>query len=396
MVSSLRERFNAAFSPEAYQAFMQALDAEFDYHIRFRVAETPVFVPAAFRRRLLEAAEGIIDVLCRPDFKALSESAIPDAFRVPREDAHTTFLCLDFAVCRDEAGELSPQLIELQGCPSLFAYQVMLAETYRRHYPAVPPELPFLFGGLDHAAYFELLRRVIVADENPEQVILLEVDPDNQATRIDFLCTERELGIRTVCTSDLRRRGRQVYYERDGKEIPVRRIYNRVIFDDYVQRTDKQAPFAFTEDLDVTWVGHPNWFFRISKHTMPLLKSPYVPETLYLHELREIPPDLDRYVLKPLFSYAGSGVKIHVTPEDLAAVDDPSNYILQRKVEYAPVIPTPDDPAKVEIRLLYVWEPEAARPRLVVNLARLSKGLMIGVRYNKDREWVGGSVCFFE
>ena len=81
---------------------------------------------------------------------------------------------------------------------------------------------------------------------------------------------------------------------------------------------------------------------------------------------------------------------------DLTTIQDPHNWILQRKVKYADCIVTPDIPAKAEIRLMYGWKDEDERPALLTNLARLSKGKMIGTRYNKDKEWVGGSVAYFE
>ena len=150
------------------------------------------------------------------------------------------------------------------------------------------------------------------------------------------------------------------------------------------------------EDLDVEWITHPNWFYRISKYTMPLIKHAYIPETNYLSDITEMPKDLENYVLKPLFSFAGQGVIIDLTQNDIDNVKDPSNWILQRKVKYADVIKTPDIPAKAEIRIFYFWKKGEARPVAAQNLARLSKGKMIGVRYNKDKEWVGGSLVYFE
>jgi len=97
-----------------------------------------------------------------------------------------------------------------------------------------------------------------------------------------------------------------------------------------------------------------------------------------------------------LFSFAGQGVVIDVTKEDIEAIQQPEHWILQRKVKYASCIQTPDEPAKAEIRLMYIWEEGKERPILATNLARLSKGKMIGVRYNKDKDWVGGSVAYFE
>ena len=151
-----------------------------------------------------------------------------------------------------------------------------------------------------------------------------------------------------------------------------------------------------TQPLDVEWVPHPNWFYRISKFTLPFIHHPNVPETFFLNEVKQLPGDLENFVLKPLFSFAGQGVVIDVTKEDIDKVADPENWILQRKVKYADVIKTPNVPAKAEIRIFYFWKDGMERPVAVTNLARLSKGKMIGVRYNMDKDWVGGSVCYFE
>jgi len=44
---------------------------------------------------------------------------------------------------------------------------------------------------------------------------------------------------------------------------------------------------------------------------------------------------------------------------------------------------------------MYLW-PDGGAPQLCINLARLSRGKMIGVRYNADFDWVGGTVAFME
>jgi hypothetical protein len=110
----------------------------------------------------------------------------------------------------------------------------------------------------------------------------------------------------------------------------------------------------------------------------------------------ELPTDLENYVLKPLFSFAGQGVVIDIQPADLSAIKDPENWVLQRKVKYADVIETPNGAAKAEIRIFYFWKDGDARPIATNNLARLSKGKMIGVRYNNGKDWVGGSQAYFE
>lgn len=394
MIPELRQTFNAQFNSETYQAFLDWIAGQYHHRPPFRIAETPVFIPQYLKEQLEEACEELVDVIVRPDFKQLSESALVPGQIAPDETAHTTFLVLDFGVCQDENGRLYPQLIEAQGFPSLFFYQDFLAKAYRRFFD-IPKEVHHHFGGLDSAAYHELLRKVIIGDSDPENVILLEVQPEKQTTAIDFFVGKYDYGIEPVCISRVRKSGRSLYYERDGRRIDIHKIYNRVIFDELLKRTDLAREFDLTDEFDGQWVGHPNWFFRISKHTLPLFKSKYVPESHYLHQLHAIPDDLEHYVLKPLYSFAGSGVIINVKPEDITAVEHPEHYILQRKVAYAPVIPTPDVPAKCEIRMLLIWEDNAPRPILVNNLVRMSKGEMVGVRYNKDKEWVGGTIGFF-
>lgn len=396
MHPAARTAYNEAFSDDLYQNFQASIEADFPGELDFRVAESPVFVPLALKNKLIEACESFIDVIVADDFKAKTERAIPAAQRVPNENEHTSFLAIDFAICKDQNGELEPQLIELQGFPSLMAYQGYLSELFKSHFP-VPDSFDYAFGIENYGEYTEALRDLIVGDENPENVVLLEIYPKQQKTRIDFAVTERMLGVRAVCYTDLIREGRKLFYEQDGRKIQVKRIYNRLIFDDLTNFPDLKSDYVFTDDVDVTWVGHPNWFFRISKFTLPLLDSPYVPETTFLSDYQgSFPADLENYVLKPLFSFAGTGVQLHVQREELATIADPENYILQKKVHYEPVIQAPDGLVKCEIRMLYIWPEHAPRPQLLTSLSRLSRGEMIGVRFNKDFTWVGGSAAFYE
>lgn len=402
MIQSARHLFNQTFTPERYQALLDQIETDFPGQLGFRVAETPVFVPKVLTDKLLQASSDIIDVITRDDFRALTEAAIPDEQRVPNEqpdgrNAHANFLVIDFAVCRDTNGELMPQLIEMQGFPSLNGFQPYLASQFRAHYP-IPENLSHLFTVGTNEDFNEAMRSLIVGDADPDEVILLELFPDEQKTRIDFSLTEKMLGIRTVNLTDVQKEGRNLFYEKDGERKRIRRIYNRIILDDLRNFPDLQTDFNLTDDVDVEWVGHPNWFFRISKYALPLLKSPYVPVSYRLSELTQIPDDLDSYVLKPLFSFAGSGVNIHVTQSDIDAIPDEqrSGYLLQKKVQYEPVIESPDGLVKCEIRMMFIWPDNDERPTLITNLARLSRGEMIGVSFNKDKDWVGGSVGFFE
>lgn len=398
MHHDLRQRFNAAFTPEKYQAFHHTVDTAFGEAVTFRVSETPIFVPKHLGTQLLQGVNDICEVLMQPDFKQRSAAALPSHLRVPGEDEHTTFLQLDFGICKGPDGTLVPQLIEMQGFPSLYFFQHLLAESYRTHFE-IPTDWNHLFGGLNGESYIQMMRDVIVGDSKPENVVLLEIEPEKQNTRIDFWGSRKYLGIKVLCLSKVKREGRDLYYIDDnGRRVGIERIYNRIIFDELEKRNDLPREWDMTTDINAEWVGHPNWFFRISKHTLPFMNSPFVPETLFVNELKSIPADLENWVLKPLFSFSGQGVKINITREDVESVDDPGNFILQKKVDYVAAVETnnPAEPSKCEIRMMILWNKNWEKPRLVNNLVRMSKGEMVGVRYNKGKDWVGASVGFFE
>jgi hypothetical protein len=397
MQSTIRQTYNRSFSKEKYQYFLDEMNKSLRQPIEFRVAETPVFVPKALKEKLINTCEGIINVIVQDDFKDKTSKAIPEYQNVPNENNHTSFLAIDFAVCQGEKGEYNPQLIELQGFPSLFGFQYLLSENYQKHFP-IPEEYDFLFNVPDRIAYVEALRRLIVGDKKVENVILLEIYPDTQKTRVDFDITEKLIGVKAICLTKIIKDGKKLFYLNDGIKTPIYRIYNRLIFDDLTNFPDLNTDFKLTDEVDVEWIGHPNWFFRISKYMMPFLNNNYIPECHFLSDYQgKYPENLSDYVLKPLFSFAGSGVIINILPTDLEKIKDPENYILQKKVKYEPVIKTVDgSKVKCEIRMLYIWQNDEPRPTLLTNLARLSRGEMIGVRYNKDYDWVGGSVCFME
>lgn len=397
MIPGIRKQFNEKFTTAIYEAFLQELHNSYPGAIEFRVAETPVFIPDSFKEKMLDACESIVDIITDPTFKKLTDKAIPPSLHVPGETNHSQFIAFDFGICINSEGEYEPQLIEMQGFPTLFAYEVLLDDVSRNHF-SVPEGFSAYLGGYTKETYLQLLKEIIVGDHSPENVILLEIFPHQQKTRIDFYCTEKYAGIQPVCITELIKEGKKLFYLKDGKKTVVKRIYNRVIFDDLQQQSAEvqEKGKIFFEELDVEWVPHPSWFYRISKYTLPFIRHPYVPATFFLNEITQLPADLENYVLKPLFSFAGQGVVIDVTTKDVEDIKDPENWILQRKVKYAEVIQTPDEPAKAEIRIFYFWKDGEARPVPTNNLARLSKGKMIGVRYNKDKEWVGGSYCLFE
>ena len=390
MISSYRNSFNENFSEEKYQAFLDSLMNGY-LKISFRVAETPVFIPKELSDKLVAAGEEIVKLIKQDDFKAVTAKAIPELWRVPGEEGHPHFLTFDFGITKDSTGELMPMLIEMQGFPSLYGFQLHLADQYKEVYGLDEKLTPF-FGDLEAPGYLEMLKKVILGDHQPYEVALLDVDAPNQKTAIDFYVTHKYVGMKILSLNDIFQEGTSLFYMDNGKKIRLKRIYNRLIFDEL---TGQQDPFKDSFDprgaLDVEWVTHPNWFYRISKYTMPFLKSRFVPETYFLNELSTVPADLENYVLKPLFSFAGMGVVIDVSLEDIQAIKDPENWILQKKVNYEPVVAAPGTGVKVELRLMYLW-PDGGEPQLCINLARLSKGKMIGVRYNQDFDWVGGTV----
>ncbi len=397
MVPALRKRFNDQFSDEKYQNFLKNLSGVHPGQLDFRVAETPLFIPRSFKQKMLDACESIIDIINDEKFKKLTENAIPQDLLVPQENERSHFFAFDFGICENSDGEIEPQLIEMQGFPSLFAYQVLLPEISAKHF-IKPDGYDNYLNGFTRETYIALLQEIILGNHQPDEVILLEIFPEKQKTRIDFFCTEDYTGIKPVCITDLLVEGKHLFYKRDGKKIRVKRIYNRLIFDDLLQQSpevQEKGKILFTE-LDVEWVPHPNWFYRISKYTLPFIRHPNVPATYFLKDIKQVPTDLDQFVLKPLFSFAGQGVVVDVMEDNIKKIKDPENWILQRKVNYASIIETPGELAKAEIRLFYFWKDGDIRPVATNNLARLSKGKMVGVRYNKDKEWVGGSFCWFE
>ncbi|HXB94666.1 MAG TPA: hypothetical protein VNU70_05890, partial [Puia sp.] len=317
MVPSLRQAYNQAFTRQRYDEFLADLNSKHPGAIEFRIAETPVFIPRGFAAQLTDTCERIIDFITDPAFRRLTERSIPPADRVPNENDHSHFLAFDFGVCVNDKGGWEPQLIEMQGFASLYGFQAYYPEILRRHF-SIPANYSQYLHGLDHTSYLSALRDVILNGLPPEQVILLELKPHQQKTRIDFYCTQDYLGIQPVCLTGLIPEGRQLYYinAATGKKTPIRRIYNRVIFDE-LNATSYAGLVDIRGDWDVEWVAHPNWFYRISKFTLPFLKHPFVPPTFFLNEVKQPPGDLQNYVLKPLFSFAGQGVVIDVRASDL-------------------------------------------------------------------------------
>jgi hypothetical protein len=392
MIERLRRAFNRSWSPAHYESYKSRLAAAAGAAIPFRVCETPVFLPLELRDAMLRGAHEIFELLLAPEALERSQAAVPLAFDVPGCDAHPLFAVADFAIVED-VSRLAPRLIELQGFPSLYAFQLLQARLCREMVEGEPVD--FLPGGLDEAGYLELVGEAIKGGLPAENVVLLDLDPPRQGTYPDFAATERLFGVRAVCPTDLSRRGRELWYERDGRATRILRIYNRMIVDELVAKR-LELPFRLSDELDVQWAGHPNWFFRWSKHALPGLRHPLVPEAHLLSELERAPDDLERWVLKPLFSFSGSGVNVDPTPADVDAIPEAerAHTLLMRKVDYAPVVESPEGArSRVEVRVMFVWRRGGLLP--VMLLARLSQGKMMGVKFNRDKTWVGSTSCLW-
>ncbi len=392
MHPELRERFNRDFTPDKYAALVRCVNETEKWPADFRISETPIFLTRDFTNEVTRAAKEIVDATRTHEFAKHAASAVPKGLEVPNEAAHPNFLVVDFAICH-EGDRLVPRLIELQAFPSLFGFQLLLLGCIRKAYPVIPRNWTSSFGGIKDEAYLDLLRRTVIADSEPENVVLLEIEPEKQKTRIDFAATETLLGIRPVCVTKIRKRGCQLFYDRDEREMRIERIYNRVIFDELIRRPDLNLSFQFQDDLDVTWVGHPNWYFRISKHSLPFLKTEHTPPTFFADEF-PVSENIDNYVLKPLYSFAGHGVDMEPTREKITELENPNEWILQKKIDYAAFVPTVDgQKSKAEMRMMFVWPENDREPTLVNNLVRMSQGKMMGVDFNIDKTWVGASIA---
>jgi hypothetical protein len=395
MESSLRSKFNADFTSEKYAALLRCVNETEKWPVDFRISETPIFLTNEFTDEVVRTAHAIVDLTRTPEFARNAENAIPEGLKVPNESAHPNFLIVDFGICAED-DRLVPSLIELQAFPSLFGFQLLLLDCMRKAFPSIPRNWTSSFGGIKDGAYIELLRRTIIADVDPENVVLLEIEPEKQKTRIDFACTETLLGVRPVCLTQIKKCGRQLVYQRGGREVRIERIYNRVIFDELIRRPDLNLPFRFQDDLDITWIGHPNWYFRISKHSLPFLKTEHTTPAFFANEF-PAGEKIANYVLKPLYSFAGLGVDMEPTREKIRALKNPQEWILQKKVNYAAFVPTVDGlQSKAEIRMMFIWPENDRDPILVNNLVRMSQGKMMGVDFNIDNTWVGASIALHE
>ncbi len=396
MISTIRNTFNAACTENKYQLFLDSFEKQFPKSIDFRLAETPVFIPAIFKEQLLETGNYIADYILSPNFNSITLDAISGLDLPPNAEAFPQCIVMDFAIS-EKKGALQPQLIELQGFPSLFAFEIAHHHAFSENYPMLEALSPFLNDYTENS-YLLHLEKILKGVDKNKHTVLLEIKPENQKTRIDFLYTQKLLDIPTICLSEIEVKEHTLYYLRDGKEIKIDRIYNRIVWDEIATQDIllQQKAALLLNVLSIEWVSHPEHYYRISKFLLPLLQHPFIPAASLVSDLQNIPEDLSNYILKPLFSFAGQGVKIDVSPNDIVSLQNPKLWILQRKVHYAEIIETPTGKAKAEIRLFYFYDQALQKYVATCNLTRISKGKMIGVSYNQNATWVGGSLSYFE
>lgn len=397
MEPSFRRDFNAAYGPDFYRKYLDRFERRVGCKIPFRVAETPLFFTRPLRDRLERSANEIVQQISNPALIEKLKAAIPPALDVPGMDPLPNCVQVDFAITRGPDGELEGKVVELQAFPSLYALMVVQAEVMSEmlaEIPGLDRKWSIYFSGLDRASFTEHFRRAVLADEAPENVVLLDLDPPSQKTYPDFLATKELTGIDSICPTTLIRDGRKLLRKVDGRLVQVRRIYNRIVFDE-LEVKKVELPFKYTDDLDVSWCSHPNWYWTWSKYTLPTIDHPAVPRARTVASLDRVPDDLERYVLKPLFSFAGSGVNVDPTRADIDAIPEEQRegWLLQEKITYEPALIMPTgEGVKGEVRMMFLRAPGDAAPKLVLNLVRLSRGKLLGVDQNRDLTWVGGSV----
>jgi hypothetical protein len=396
MIPFYRNQFNEAFSETKYQQYLNYINALYPNAVNFRIAETPVFLSEKFKTQLLEVGNYVCSQIGTADFTSITEKSLQNLSIIPNEKGLPKCIVMDFAVAHNDQNEIVPALIELQGFPSLFAFEVLQDEALRNSY-IIPENLTPYFNGYTKEKYLCHLSTIIKGEQG-EHTVLLELFPELQKTRIDFYCTQHYLAIPVVCITEIFKKGKALYYHREGIDIKIDRIYNRIVADELKKQSAeiKAKAEILNSDLTISWVTHPNHFFRISKYLLPFLQHDWIPKTEFLDQIKSIPTHLEKYILKPLFSFAGQGVIIDIQASDFTSITDPANWIIQEKVNYAPCIETPDGFAKAEIRLFYFWDEPTQKYIATLNLCRISKGKMIGVNYNQTATWVGGSLAYFE
>ena len=394
MIPEMQAYFNnKLYSDKKHAEFLSQLNHACGVPIEFRVAEMPIFIGNDMQAKLEQSAIDIIKACIDPQYLTIAKRAIPDAFNVPNQSVKPLFSVIDFAISHDSSGQLQPKVVELQGFPSLFGYQLRFVESMQKIYGL--EKYSGFPNGINVASYQEILRESLIGNHDPDETCLLEYKPDQQKTRPDFSVIEQLTGMKTTDIETVKKERNALFHQRNGKWVKIRRIFNRAIADELVENSAK-VPFDWRDDLDIEWAGHPNWFFLISKQSMPLIEHPSIPKSMILSELKEIPPSLEPFVLKPLFAFAGKGVIMNPALSDIESIPDEerSGYILQEKIHYADCVDTPFGANKVEIRIMLIWPEHEETPLPVMSLARTGRGPMMGVRYN-NIPWTGSSGCLF-
>lgn len=390
VIWTLREAFNASWTEERYAQMREALVRRAG-PVEFPISETPCFFPSALMHELAQTGAELTRQALSGDAAAEATRVVPDRFRGPNQGEAPAFVQVDFGLVKTADGAIEPRLVELQAFPSLYAFQVALADAFAAAFD-LSPTLQVHLDGLSRAEYLRVAGEAIVGRHDSREVVLMEIDPERQKTRPDFQVTEELWGVRVVDATNVIREGRRLFYRRDGRPMPIRRIYNRVIPDE-LERKRLTLPFDYRDDLDVEWAGHPAWYFRVSKFSIPWLEHPAVPRTWFLHEVGGLPLRREELLLKPLFSFAGGGIVFAPSDEQLKAIppDRRNQYMLQERLSFEPVIDTPYGPTQAEIRIMYVW---TDRLRPVMPLVRMGRGRMMGVDHNRGLRWVGASAAF--
>jgi hypothetical protein len=393
MVPARRQQFLTHYSAATHEAMKRELVSRVGVPIEFRLSETPCFLPASLGRTLIDAAEHMIhQLLDDPAYMKAADAIVPPEFRLAHGEPRPTFMQIDFGLVKTERG-FEGRLVELQAFASLYGFQLLFAEASRDawHLEGVTP----FFDGLTRQQYIDLVKQAIAGDHDPNECVLLEIEPEHQKTRPDFAATEQLWGVRAIDLRSVTQEGRRLYTTIDGKRTRIAKIYNRVIPDELHKRY-LTWPFDLSADLDVEWAGGPDWYFRISKFAIPWLKHPWVPKTQYLSDVTSLPADRENLVLKPLFSFAGGGVTFNPTDEQLNAIpaEERRNYALQERVRFTPTVETPHGPTQIELRLMFVRDGD--RYRCLLPLGRMGRGLMMGVDYNKGLEWVGAAAVLVD
>ncbi|KXK54071.1 MAG: hypothetical protein IPM61_09565 [Chlorobi bacterium] len=396
MIPELRKEFNERFTARKYELFKQRLTERCRAEIGFRISETPFFVPRHIQQACEQGAVELAMLAHDPEYLKLSDATLQPEYAVPNQTDRSMFLVVDFAMAEGENGEVVPRLIEMQGFPSLMGFQIAFAELTQEHW-GLPDNLGYINGGHTRQEVLGLLHRAIVAQHDPENVVLLELDPWNQKTCCDFQIMRELLGLHVADIRFVKKVGGKLHYEKDGRLVPIHRIFNRAIVDE-IQKKGVELPFGWGDEIDVEWAGHPNWYFRISKFTLPYLNHPLVPQAIFLDRMAELPQNLDAFVLKPLYSFAGAGVIVGPTEAEVNGVpaEQRDKYILQERITYAEAITTPEGGTKAEYRIMLVWMPGEERPRPIMGLVRMGRGKMMGVDFNRNMTWIGAGCNFYQ